>query len=56
MAVIEFTDNEKEYLTLLFKIGNLIIEAEDGCFNPLSMNCIDRNEFFNLSDKLGIEY
>ena len=56
MTVFEFTDKEKEFLTMLFEMGNLIIESDGGSFNYFSENAIDRNEFFNLSEKLGIDY
>lgn len=56
MAEIEFTEKEKEFLTMLFKIGELIIETENGYFNPYSSNCIDRHDFFTLAEKLRIEY
>lgn len=50
------TEKEKEFLTLLFKIGREIIESDDGVFNSFSENSIDRNELFDLSIKLGIDY
>lgn len=56
MAVIEFTEAEKELLTLLFKIGNMIVETQDGYFYPHCKPYFDRNEFFNLAEKLGINY
>ena len=51
-----FTEKEKEFLTLLFTIGNKIVEAGDGVFNPYSENSFDRHDLFNLSEKLGIDY
>lgn len=50
------TEKEKEFLTLLFKFGNEIIEADGGVFNPFGENSFDRNDLFELSIKLGIEY
>lgn len=49
------TEKEKEFLTLLFKIGKEIIEAEE-VFNAFDDNSFDRNDLFNLSEKLGIDY
>lgn len=51
----ELSEKEKEFLTLLFKIGKEIMESEE-VFNAFSENSFDRNDLFNLSEKLGIEY
>lgn len=50
------TEKEKEFLTLLFKIGKEIVESDGGVFNTFSVNSFDRNDLFNLSEKLGIDY
>ena len=49
------TEKEKEFLTLLIKIGKEIIEAEE-VFNAFDDNSFDRNDLFDLSKKLGIDY
>lgn len=56
MEEIEFTEAEKELLTLLFKIGDLIIETQDGYFDLRCKPYFDRNDFFSLAEKLGIDY
>lgn len=55
MNTENLSEKEKEFLTLLFKIGKEIIEAEE-VFNAFDDNSFDRNDLFNLSEKLGIEY
>ena len=52
---IEFTDNEKDFLTLLFNIGNKIIEAADGYYE-INNESFDRDDLFRLAEKLKIEY
>ena len=54
MAVIEFTDSEKEILEMLFKIGFKVIEAQDGYIYPSGAG-FDRNDFYELAEKLGVE-
>lgn len=56
MAVIEFTftDSEKEILEMLFKIGFKVIEAQDGYIYPSGVD-FDRNDFYKLAEKLGVE-
>ena len=56
MSNENLSEKEKEFLTLLFKIGKEIIESDGGVFNTFSDNSFDRNDLFNLSEKLGIEY
>lgn len=56
MSNENLTEKEKEFLILLFKIGREIVESDGGVFNTFSENSFDRNDLFNLSEKLGIEY
>ena len=53
MNEIELTEKEKEFLSFLFRLGNEIIKADDGTFNTFSENSFDRNDLFNLAEKLG---
>ena len=55
MSNENLSEKEKEFLTLLFKIGKEIIDSEE-VFNTFSENSFDRNDLFNLSEKLGIDY
>lgn len=52
---MEFTDNEKGFLTLLFNIGNEIIEAAGGYYE-INYESFDRGDLFRLAEKLKIEY
>ena len=54
MTVMEFTNSEKEILDMLFRVGYKIIEAQDGYLYPSGAD-FNRNDFFNLAEKLGIE-
>ena len=51
MSNENLTEEEKAFLTLLFKIGKEIIESNGGNFNTF----FTRNDLFDLSEKLGIE-
>lgn len=55
MSSENLSEKEKEFLTLLFKIGKEIIESSDGVFNAFDDNSFDRNDLFALSIKLEIE-
>lgn len=52
---MEFTDNEKGFLTLLFNIGNEIIEAAGGYYE-INYESFGRGDLFQLAEKLKIEY
>ena len=49
------TELEKKFLTMLMKIGNEIIEAQDG-YLDFNYESFSRNDLFNLAQKLGVEY
>ena len=51
---IEFTDIEKEFLKLLFNIGNKIIETANGYYE-INYESFDRGDLFRLAEKLNIE-
>lgn len=50
-----FTDIEKKFLVLLFKIGYNILDAQDG-FMSIDNEYFSRNELYELTEKLGIDY
>lgn len=51
----KLTDKEKEFLTILLDIGDIIIENSNGYYEMRNYDNFDRNEMFNLREKLGIE-
>lgn len=50
----KLTDKEKEFLSILLDIGDIIIENSNGYYEMRSYDDFDRNEMFNLREKLGI--
>ena len=53
--MIDYTDKEKKFLKLLFNIGNKIIETANGYYE-INYESFDRNDLFQLAEKVGIEY
>lgn len=52
---MEFTENEKEFLALMFKQYNLLLDVDcDGLF--LTNGYFNNNDLFELAEKLGIKY
>ena len=51
----DYTDIEKEFLRMLFNIGNTIIETANGYYE-INYESFDRNDLFQLAEKVGIEY
>ena len=51
----KLTDKEKEFLSMLLDIGDIIIENSNNYYEMRSYDVFDRNEMFNLRGKLGIE-
>lgn len=54
--MIELTDKEKIFLTMLFKMGDTIIKTADGYFSFDSISGFGEDDIFYLSEKLGINY
>lgn len=52
---MEYTEIEKKFLTMLFQIGELIISTDDGYYE-INYETFDRNDLFNLAEKLGVDY
>ena len=52
---MEYTETEKKFLTMLFKIGELIIATADGYYE-INNETFDGNDLFNLAEKLGVNY
>ena len=48
------TDLEKKFLTMLLKVGNDIIESQDG-YLDFNYESFTRNDLFNLACKFGLE-
>lgn len=55
---IEFTSKEKGLLKMLLSIANIIIETQGGYIEQINdeYDSMDRNELYNLSVKLGVDY
>ena len=52
---VELSEQEKEFLTMLFKIGETIIEnSSEVCVS--NYDIFDRNNLYDLALKLGIKY
>ena len=51
----EFTEAEKAFMNMLFKMANIVIEMQNGY---MDIDCLpfSRNDLYNLAEKLGIEY
>lgn len=52
--MIEFTDTEKAFLTMLFNIGNEIIKTADGYYD-IDYVTFTRGDLYELANKLGID-
>ena len=53
----EFTDREKEFLSMLLSIANIIVEGAGGYYELKSYaGAFDRKDLYNLALKLGIDY
>ena len=54
MDGIELTEQEKQFLVMLYNIGQNVIEATS---NELLIDNVffDKNDLFNLFSKLGVE-
>ena len=50
---MNFTNEEKEFLKMLFNIGQSIINAQDGFFDFDGVS-FSENDFFELKEKLGV--
>lgn len=50
-----FTDVEKKFLALLFKIGYNILDAQDG-FMSIDNEYFAKNDLYELAEKLRIDY
>jgi len=53
--MIEFTEQEKKFLVMLFKIGEEILETCDG-YIDMDCSIFNRNNLFYLAEKLGVDY
>lgn len=53
----ELTEKEKNFLGMLFKMANIIIEESDGYFelSKFDYESFSRNDLFKLACTLGIE-
>lgn len=51
-----FTDREKEFLSMLLSIANIIVEGAGGYYELKSYEEFDRRDLYNLALKLGIDY
>ena len=53
----ELTEKEKNFLGMLFKIANIIIEESEGYFEMPNFNyeSFSRTDLFNLACTLGVE-
>ena len=51
---MDFTDNEKEILKLMFNLINALIDAQDGYLH-INNDIVSRSEVYYLEQKLGIE-
>ena len=52
-----FTDREKEFLSMLLSIANIIVEGTGGYYELKSYaEAFDRKDLYNLALKLGIDY
>lgn len=52
-----FTNREKEFLAMLLNIGDTIIDGAGGYYELKTYEeTFDRNDLYNLSLKLGIDY
>lgn len=52
---IEFTNNEKQFLTMLFKIGKEFLDSCNG-YIDIDYVTFNNNDLFYLAEKLGIDY
>lgn len=52
----ELTELEKKVLSIMFKNLDTVIEFCDGVLNLYNSDTFDRNDLFNLAEKLGIDY
>lgn len=54
----ELTQKEKDFLSILLKIGRVVVEASDGYFELSSSTDyveFSKNDLFNLAEKFGLE-
>lgn len=52
--MVEFTENEKNVLNMMFTICKTIIEAQGG-YMEIDYESFGKKDLFNLSEKLGID-
>lgn len=50
----DLTDKEKQFLSMLFKIGHIV--TDEISKDSTSILSFDRDDLFNLARKLGIDY